>query len=261
MAAPRLSANLGFLWTDRPLPAAVRAAAAAGFGAVELHWPYATDPAELRAALAETGLPVLGLNTLRGDVAAGDFGLSALPDRVPEARAAIARAFDYAAAIGAPNVHVMAGKALGPAARAAFVGNLRHAAELGAAQGVGVLIEPLNPRDAPGYHLLDLATAEAVLAEVGHPNLRIMFDCYHLALTGHDLVPALAAALPRIGHVQFAAVPDRAEPDHGEVDFPTLLPALAAAGWSGWFGAEYRPRAATDDGLGWMATLRAAWPK
>jgi hydroxypyruvate isomerase len=258
MEMVRLSANLGLLWADRPLQEAIRAAAEAGFDAVELHWPYATDAGVLRAALAAAGLPVLGINTVRGD-AAGDFGLAALPGRIGEARAAIAQAFGYAAAIGASAVHVMAGKASGAAARRVFVDNLRYASDLGAASGIGVLIEPLNTRDVPGYFLTDPAEAEAILAATGRENVRIMFDCYHMAMMGHDLLPAVARSLDRIGHIQFAAVPDRGEPDRGAVDYARLLPQIVAAGYRGCFGAEYRPRRGTDEGIGWVTALRSAW--
>ncbi len=153
------SANLGFLWADFPLPDAIRAAAAAGFDAVECHWPYATDPAEVRAALVETGLPMLGLNTVPGDLAAGDFGLSAVPGRETEARDAIDAAIDYAAVTRAHAVHVMAGKARGPDARATFLDALAYAAHRARPLGIGILIEPLNRHDVPGYHIGTVAEA------------------------------------------------------------------------------------------------------
>lgn len=253
---PRLSANLGFLWTELPLPEAIRAAARAGFEAVECHWPYAVDPAEVSAAMAETGLPMVGLNTPRGDTARGDNGLAALPGREGEARAAIDQAIDYAQAIGAQKVHVMAGKAEGPAARATFLANLAHAAERAAAAGVGILIEPLNPRDAPGYFLNSSALAAEILTELGRPAVAMMFDCYHIQIVEGDLTRRLERLLPLIGHVQIAGVPERGEPDRGEVAYERLLPALDAMGYDGFVGAEYRPAGATEAGLGWMRAVR-----
>lgn len=256
----RFSANLGFLWTDRPLADAIHAAAEAGFEAIELHWPYDVDPARVREALDETGLPVLGINTVRGDVAAGEFGLSALPGRTGDARKAIDQAFAYAAAIGAGNVHVMAGKASGPEARHTFVENLRHASRVGKEKGVSALIEPLNTRDVPGYFLTDAEAAQAIIDETGCDNIRIMYDCYHMTIMGADLVPGIEKHLPAIGHVQFAAVPDRGEPDQGDVDYAALLPAIVAAGYQGYLGAEYKPRGGnTDAGLGWLADFRQRW--
>src|SRR5690606_17209941 len=105
------SANLGFLWQELSLPDAIRAAKKAGFSAVECHWPYQYSIDEIAIALAETGLPMLGLNTDRGNLEAGENGLSALPGRQEEARKAIDQAINYAAALKVPNIHVMAGKA------------------------------------------------------------------------------------------------------------------------------------------------------
>ncbi|EXL03047.1 isomerase [Aquamicrobium defluvii] len=250
------SANLGFLWTELPLPDAVRAAKRAGFTAVELHWPYATDAMEMKQALAETGLPVLGLNTSRGNLENGDFGLSALPGRERDARAAIDQALAYAEAIGASAVHVMAGKTGAPEARETFIDNLRYAADKAAPSGITILIEPINRHDAPGYFLRDNETAAAIIAEAGRANIRIMFDCYHVGRAGKPVLEEFEAHKDRIGHVQFAAVPDRGEPDSGEIDFACLLPKLAEGGYRGHFGAEYRPRSTTEAGLGWLAAWR-----
>lgn len=250
------SANLGFLWTELPLPDAVHAAKRAGFTAVELHWPYATDAMEMKQALAETGLPVLGLNTSRGNLENGDFGLSALPGREQDAREAIDQALAYAEEIGASAVHVMAGKTDAPEARETFIANLRYAADKAALSGIKILIEPINQYDAPGYFLSDNATAAAVIAETGRANIRIMFDCYHVGRAGKPVLEEFEAHKDRIGHVQFAAVPDRGEPDSGEVDFASLLPKLAEGGYRGHFGAEYKPRSTTEAGLGWLAAWR-----
>lgn len=250
---PRYSANLGFLWSALPLPQAIRAAKAAGFDAVECHWPYDTPADEVTAALQETGLKMLGLNTRRGDVAAGDNGLAALPGREAEARAAISEAITYAAAIGCGAVHVMAGKApVTDASEAAFRANLAYAAEQAAPHGITILIEPLNRHDAPGYFLSNADQALAIIAAVGAPNLKLMFDCYHIQIQHGDVLRRLEAALPHVGHIQIAAVPDRGEPDQGELDYRWLLPRIDALGWSTPIGAEYRPRGASvEEGLGW----------
>lgn len=255
------SANLGFLFTDRPLPDAIRAAKAHGFGAVECHFPYATPAAEVRAALDETGFEMLGLNTVRGDTQAGDFGLCAVPGREAEARAAIAQAVDYATAIGARNVHVMAGRTDGGEdAEATFRASLAHACNLAAPQGINILIEPINRRDVPGYHLSHVEQAAETLTAVGHPGLRIMFDCYHLQIMQGDLIRRFEAHREMVGHVQIAAVPDRGEPDAGELHYPNLVAAMRDLGWSEPIGAEYRPRSGrTEDGLGWMKAFPQEW--
>lgn len=249
----QFSANLGFLWNDLPLPDAIHRAKAAGFAAVELHWPYATPAAEVKAALEATGLPCLGLNTQRGDVAGGDNGCAAIPGREAEAQVYIDEALAYAAEIGAPNVHVMAGFSdRGARARAAFTQNLRHACAKAARTQRTILIEPLNRIDAPGYHISTIPEAEEALAAVDLPNLKIMFDCYHLQIMQGDLLRLFKSCQSRIGHVQFAAVPDRGEPDAGEVNYPWLLRQFVKAGWATPMGAEYKPRDGVENGLSWM---------
>ena len=254
----RFSANLGFLWADRPLPEAIRAAAAAGFDAVECHWPYDVPASEVAAALADTGLPMLGLNTRRGDVADGENGLAALPGREAEARAAIDEALAYARAVGAGAVHVMAGFAAGPEAAAAFRANLAYAADRAAPDGITILIEPLNRYDAPGYFLTTTDQARAIIAEVGATNLKLMFDCYHVQLMEGDLSHRLAALIDVIGHVQFASVPDRGPPDGGEVNYPHIFALIDRLGWTRPLGAEYKPKRPTDETLGWLDRMRAA---
>lgn len=246
------SANLGFLWTELPLPDAIRAAATAGFDAVECHWPCDVPAAEVAAALHETGLPMLGLNTRRGNVEAGENGLAALPGREAEARDAIDEAVDYAAAIGAHNVHVMAGVAQGPGARATFHGNLAHACARAAPQGITILIEPLNRNDAPGYFLQTTAQASEIIAALDLPNLKLMFDCYHVQIMEGDLCRRLTELLPIIGHIQFASVPDRGAPDHGEVAYGPVFRHIRALGYTAPLGAEYKPDRSTTESLGWL---------
>lgn len=249
----QFSANLGFLWTDLSLPDAIRAARSAGFAAVECHWPYETDPSAVKAALDETGLPMLGLNTARGDLGAGENGLSALPGREADARAAIDQALAYARAIGAGAVHVMAGFAEGREAEVTFVSNLTYACQQ--AGDITILIEPLNRHDAPGYFLSTTDQAQGIIAQVGAPNLKLMFDCYHVGRMEGDLVTRFAALRPIIGHVQFASVPDRGVPDAGEINYGFVFAELARLGWDRPLGAEYRPKGPTGDTLGWMKSL------
>ncbi|MGK9051433.1 hydroxypyruvate isomerase family protein [Xaviernesmea oryzae] len=253
---PLFSANLGFLWQELPLPDAIRAAKAAGFDAVECHYPYEVPVEAVRTALSETGLLMLGLNTIRGNVAAGDNGLAAVPQREAEARVAIEQAIGYAQAIGAPNVHVMAGRAAGEAARTTFIATLRHACALAAKAGITILIEPLNHRDAPGYFLQTSEQALEIIEAVGAPNIKLMFDCYHLQIMQGDLTRRLQTYLNSIGHIQIASVPDRREPDHGEIDYRYILRLLEELGYERPIGAEYRPATSTEAGLQWLQEYR-----
>ena len=160
----RFSANLGFLWTELPLPAAIMAAAKAGFDAVECHWPFDVPSSEIMAALTATKLPMLGLNTRRGNVDAGDFGLAACVGREDEARRYIDEAVDYAAAIGAGSVHVMAGRTdRNAAAETAYCDALAYAGAAAARHDMTVLIEPINQRDVANYHL---STVESGVATI-----------------------------------------------------------------------------------------------
>jgi len=253
----RFSANLGFLWTDRSLPQAIEAAAAAGFDAVECHWPYDTPTEDVAAALQDTGLNMLGINTSRGNVEAGDAGLSALPNRHAEARAAIDQAIAYAAEISALNVHVMAGIASGAEAHAAFVSNLRYASTAASKHDIGILIEPINPYDMPGYFLNSTGQASDIIAEVGADNVKLMFDCYHVQQIEGDICNRLERLKPIIGHIQFASVPDRGAPDHGEINYAHIFGEISRLGYEFPLGAEYKPQSTTEDTLGWLNDLRS----
>lgn len=252
----KFSANLGFLWNDRPLADAIYAAKQAGFDAVECHWPYEVPPEKIAAALTETGLTMIGLNTVRGKVERGENGLCALPGREVEARAAIDQALDYAVAISAQNVHVMAGFANGPAAESAFVGALEYACEKATVDSINILVEPLNHYDAPGYFLNTTAQAEVLIARVAASNLKLMFDCYHVQLMEGDLSHKLERLRPILGHVQIARVPDRGPPSGGEVNYEHIYGVLRDLEWDTPIGAEYRSALPTEDTLDWLHVAR-----
>jgi len=249
---PRFAANLAYLFTERPLIERIGAAAAAGFGAVEFQMPYDVAPSDVKAEVERHRVEVLGLNTTLGRP--GEAGLAAVPGREQEFAALFRQALDYIAAIGGRSVHCLAGLVppeQRPAADQTFVANLSRAADLAAEKGVGLLIEPLNARDRPSYFLSRVEHAADVIQKVGRPNVRLQFDCYHVQITQGDLITRLEKFLSVIGHVQVAAVPSRAEPDEGEVNYPAIYEALDRIGYAGWVACEYRPRARTEDGLGW----------
>ena len=248
----KFSANLGFLWNDRPLADAIRTAKAAGFDAVECHWPYDQPIADVKLALSETGLEMLGLNTRRGDASVGDNGLSAIPGRETEARAAIDEAIEYARAIGTGKVHVMAGFAIGDDARQTFIANLTYACTQANPHGITILIEPLNKYDAPGYFLQTTNQAIQIIDEINAPNLKLMFDCYHVQLMEGDLTHKIEMLQPYIGHIQFASVPDRGPPDHGEVNYEHVFKYIDGLGYAAPVGAEYKPVGETEQSLAWL---------
>jgi len=252
----RLSANLGFLWPDRPLPERIDAAAAAGFEAVEFHYPYDV-PAELVAERCRAGgVRALQVNTVMGDRARGEFGLAAIPGREAGFRAQFEQAASYARTIGAGAVHILAGITEGMdtgAAEDAYLENIRHAAA--AAPDLTLMLEPMNRRDRPGYFCADVEHAADLVRRSGVGNLKILFDVYHVGLAQGDVLTRLRRHLPLIGHVQIAAVPSRAEPDEGEIAYRAVFAELERLGYDGWVGCEYIPRAGTDEGLAWRDIL------
>jgi len=250
---PRFAANLGYLFTDRPLLERINAAAAAGFKAIELQFPYDIPAPAVKTAIEKNKLTMLGLNTPPGQ-RDGEFGLAAVPGREKDWQSLFSRSLEYASAIGASAIHCLAGKVAPeqrPAADRVFINNLTQAAELAAAKKITLLIEPINGRDRPNYFLNHVEHAADIIAKVGKENIRMQFDFYHVQIVGGDLVYRLEKFLPVVGHLQCAAVPSRHEPDEGEVNYTAVFEAVDKLGYRGWIGAEYRPRARTEDGLGW----------
>jgi hydroxypyruvate isomerase len=257
---PKFAANLTMMFNEVPFPQRFAAAAKAGFQGVEFLFPYDHAPHEVAQWLHENGLTSALFNMPPGDWANGERGLAALPGREAEFRAGVARALEYAQALGTKRLHAMAGLVPAGAARArhreVFIDNLRYAARELARYGITLLIEPINPRDMPGYFLSSQAEAHAIRAAVGEPNLQVQLDFYHAQIVEGDLATGLRKYFGGVGHVQVASVPDRHEPDEGEVNYPWLFRLLDEMGYDGWVGCEYRPRGRTEDGLGWMAALR-----
>jgi hydroxypyruvate isomerase len=247
---PRFAANLGHLFTEYPLLERFGAAAASGFSAVELQFPYDVPAAAVKAELAKHGLTQLGINTPQ----CPEFGLAALPGREREFDAAFARALDYVTAIGGTAIHCMAGVVPvneRPAAERLFIANMTRAASAAAKADITLLIEPINPRDRPGYFLSHVEHAADLIGKIGAPNVRVQFDFYHIQIVGGDLLKRFQKFLPVVGHVQIAAVPTRHEPDEGEINYPAVFAAIDKLGYAGWIGCEYKPRTRTEDGLGW----------
>jgi hydroxypyruvate isomerase len=251
---PKFAANLAYLFTERPFMERFAAAAAAGFEAVELQFPYDHAPSEVKAELARHHLTMLGINTSPGRREKGEFGLAALPGREADFAALFRQALDYVVAIGGCQIHCLAGKVAPqtrPAAETIFLRNLASAADLAARANVTLLIEPINPRDRPDYFLTRAEHAADLIARLERPNVRIQFDFYHAQIVGGDLIRRFEKHLPAIGHVQIAAVPSRHEPDEGEVNYPAIFAALDRLGYLGWISCEYNPRGETEAGLAW----------
>lgn len=254
---PRFAANLTMMYGEYPFLDRFEAAARDGFRAVEFLFPYEFPFAELAARLRGAALEQVLFNLPPGDWSAGERGLAALPGREAEFRASVDLGLRWAEVLGCPRLHVMAGVVAESSDRAAmrstYVDNLRYAAQRASAAGVALTIEPLNPRDMPGYFLTHQQQAHEIVAEVGEPELGVQMDFYHCQIVEGDLLTRLRRHLPGVRHVQIAGVPDRHEPDQGEINYPALLDELDRLGYDGFVGCEYRPRGATSAGLGWLA--------
>jgi hydroxypyruvate isomerase len=267
---PRFAANLSMLYNEHAFLDRFAAAAKDGFQAVEYLFPYAFDAQELARRLADNGLKQVLFNAPPGNWDAGERGTACLPGREAEFRSGIEQALAYAEALGCARVHVMAGLAPQGVERArlqaTYEANLARAAELAAGAGRDVLIEPINPRDIPGFFLNRQDEAHRVVQAVGAPNLKVQMDLYHCQIVEGDVAMKIRRYLPggRVGHIQIAGVPERHEPDIGELNHPYLFEVIdevsAACGWDGWIGCEYRPARgtqplATPSGLGWLKAL------
>lgn len=255
----KFSANLSFLYQDKPFLERFAAAAADGFPAVEYLGPYADPKEKVAETLAAAGLKQALFNTPSGDWAGGERGIGCHPDRVDEFRQGVATAIDYATALACPKVNVLAGIAKPGADRQqledTFVDNLKYAAPRFADAGIKLLIEPINTRDIPGFFLTTAKDAERILERVGHDNLFIQYDIYHMQVMQGDLVPTYERLKDRIAHIQIADNPGRNEPGTGEINYRFVFAALDRLGYDGYVGCEYKPKAGTSEGLGWMKEL------
>ncbi|MFZ6641494.1 2-oxo-tetronate isomerase [Undibacterium sp. TC4M20W] len=257
---PRFAANLSMMYTELPFNERFTAAAKDGFKGVEYLFPYDYAATELKDLLAANGLEQVLFNTSPGNWALGERGIASLPGREEEFKQAFDTALDYARVLGNRHLHVMAGL-IQPEQdrerhRAVYLRNLAYAALLASREGITILIEPINTRDIPGFFLNRQDEAQEICQEIGVENIRVQFDIYHCQIVEGDVAIKLRRDMSRkhagIGHIQIAGVPDRHEPDIGEVNYPYLFDLIDELGYQGWIGCEYRPRAGTSEGLSWV---------
>jgi len=255
----RFTANISFMFADRPFLDRIGAAKACGLSHVECHFPYEFPVSVLKERLQSSGVTLTGLNTAPGDIQKGEWGLAGVPGRESDFSRDFDQALDYASTLGASVIHVMAGKVPAEMRRAAletYVSNLQASAPKAASAGITLLLEPLNTRDMPGYLVSRSDDIVSILKDIDQPNVKLLFDAYHVQIMEGDLIKRIERHRDAIGHVQIAAVPSRAEPDEGEVNFSAIFAALDAIGYSSFVGLEYKPRGKTEDGMGWMKTVQ-----
>ncbi|PZU95441.1 MAG: hydroxypyruvate isomerase [Chelatococcus sp.] len=259
---PRFAANLSMMFNEWDFLDRFKAAGDAGFAAVEFLFPYEHPPEKIGLALEGAALELALFNLYPGDFAAGERGLAALPGREEELRASVDRALPYVHESGVKRLHMMAGLAdsADPAAQAAYRSAIAHVADRLAEHDLDLMLEPINPRDMPGYFLNDFDQAAAYVRESGRPNVKLQFDMYHCERIHGGVAEKLDALFPISGHVQIARASDRHEPDASGPDYPALFAKLDAMGYGGFVGCEYRPEAGTLEGLGWFAPWRKPLP-
>lgn len=253
---PRFAANLSLLFDDATLAGRVARAAACGFKAVEVQFPYDTPARQLAEVLDRHGMELVLLNLPAGDWSEGDRGIAALPERRAEFRAGVERAIDYARTVGCRRINCLAGvpgPATGPdEARECLAENLDLAARRLHEHGLTLLVEPINSKDVPGFFLDRTEQAADLIRQVGAPNLLLQLDLYHRQRMQGDLAAAIEAHADLIGHVQIADNPGRHQPGTGEVNYPFLFALLDRIGYDGWVGAEYIPLTRAEDSLSWL---------
>jgi len=252
---PKFAANLSFIFQEVGFLDRFAAAAACGFKAVEYLSPYDHPAGVIAELLNRHGLVQALFNMPPGDWGAGERGIGALPGREQEFRDGVETALVYAKVTRCRILHAMAG--ILPAgheragAERVYLANLRHAADRLAAEGLTLVIEPINTRDIPGYFLNTTSQAMSIIEQVGRPNLKLQLDLYHVQIMEGDLAHRIRALAGHYPHVQIAGNPGRNEPDIGEINYPYLFDLFDELGYSGWIGCEYRPRGETRAGLGW----------
>jgi hydroxypyruvate isomerase len=258
---PKFAANLTMLYGEHAFLDRFAAAAEDGFKGVEYLFPYPFAKEELAERLQKHGLAQVLHNLPAGNWDAGERGIAVLPDRIGEFQDGVGKAIEYATALGCPQVNCLVGKT--PAGVDAgtiertLVDNLSFAAKKLKEAGLRLLVEPINTRDIPGFHLTTTRQAEALLDAVGSDNLFIQYDVYHMQIMEGDLVPTMQRLLPKIAHIQIADNPGRNEPGTGEINYPFVFGAIDRMGYQGWIGGEYKPAGKTSEGLGWLRAATA----
>jgi len=258
---PQFCANLTMLFNEEEFLDRFERAAQAGFKGVEYLFPYAWEKEQLAEKLNAHGLVQVLHNLPAGDWNAGERGIACLPGREAEFQEGVGRAIEYAKALRCRQLNCLVGLTPKNAAeetlRRTLLANLRFAAAALEKEGIRLLVEALNEKDIPGFYLVRTADVLALIQEVGHPNVFVQYDVYHMQIMEGNLIQTIRSNLGRIAHIQIADNPGRNEPGTGEINFANLFKSIDAAGYRGWIGCEYKPSGKTEDGLKWMEPFRS----
>jgi len=260
-------ANCSLLFTEEPLLRRPAAARAAGFGAVEFWWPFATPVPPDRevdaftTAVQEAGVALAGLNFFAGDLAGPDCGVLSIPGRSAEFRDNIDVVAGIGEQLGVRGFNALYGNRVegaDPAAQDELAAeSIGLAAKAVAGFGGTVLIEPVSgPKPYPLRTAADAVAVVRRARAAGAANVGFLCDLYHLASNGDDIDAAIAAYAGYVAHVQIADAPGRGEPGSGQLDLDRYLAALAGRGYRGWVSLEYKPTGTTEASLAWLPRER-----
>ncbi|WP_442498504.1 hydroxypyruvate isomerase family protein [Methylobacter sp. sgz302048] len=255
----KFTANLSLLFTEADLIERFEAASRQDFTAVEIQFPYALDAQTLKNALTAAGQKLVLFNVDADDLLQGGEGLACVPEKQARFRQAVAQTLAYAEVLKPAAINVLPGRCLNesrlPKYMKTFKENLCFAADAFAPLGIKTVFEAINTCDMPGFIIHSGAQMLAVLDELDRPDLFMQYDVYHMQMMGEDPIRFIADHADKIGHIQFADCPGRAQPGTGRIDFERLFSAIEKSGYSGWVGAEYKPMGTTLDSLDWFRKL------
>jgi hydroxypyruvate isomerase len=253
---PKFAANLSMMYQEHDFLDRFAAAADDGFKGVEFLFPYDFSPADIKARLDARGLTQVLFNCPPGDWSKGERGMGSLPGREDDFKRAFEKAITYVEVLGNRRLHVMAGLMQPDKTReehrATYVKNLAWAAQQVGGRDLTLVIEPINTRDIPGFFLNRQDEAHAICKDTGSERVKVQMDFYHCQIVEGDLAMKFRQYLPGVGHIQIAGVPERHEPQIGEINYPYLFRLIDELGYDGWVAGEYRPKGKTSDGLAWL---------
>jgi hydroxypyruvate isomerase len=258
---PKFAANLSSLFTEASFLERFGLARRNGFAAVEYLFPYDYPKEQLAEHLGQHDLRQVLFNLPSGNWEAGERGIACAPRRISEFEEGVALGLEYALALDCRQLNCIPG--IMPldncplTVRETLVSNLRYAATVLSEHNIRLLIEPINAYDYPDYFLNRSTHALAILNEVAHPNLFLLYDVYHMQIMEGNLTHTIAQNISMISHVQIGDVPGRHEPGTGEINFGHLFRQLDALGFEGWIGCQYTPLLSTQQSLDWIVPYRA----
>ena len=258
---PKFSANISTLYPELPFFERIGEAAAAGFDAIELQFPYDQDPLRFKTELETYDLPLVLMNFPVGDLLRGGAGLASVPGREIEFDAALAAARPYAEILRPLAMNLLAGRQAvdqdPDACSRVFKSNLRKAHALTRELGIALVTEPINTVDVPGFFLSGSQQTLDLMDALPDIELRLQYDLYHMQIMEGDQAERLPRIIDRIGHIQFSDAPGRTEPGLGCIDFDAIFELIDALAYEGYVGAEYFPTLPTADTLEWLRRYRS----